>query len=63
MNQSQVAQISDAEKITGFHRSTLRRWWNEGKFPAPHKLNGTTLVWPIETLKRWIKENIPEASI
>ncbi len=60
MNQSQIAQISHAEEITGFHRSTLRRWWKKGKFPLPHKLNGTTLVWQVETIKQWVKENIPE---
>jgi predicted DNA-binding transcriptional regulator AlpA len=39
-----IAQIAHVEQMTGFHRSTLRRWWEEGKFPRPQKLNGTTLI-------------------
>ena len=62
MNQSQIAQISHVEKITGFHRSTLRRWWEDGKFPRPQKLNGTTLVWPTQLVTQWIEENINGAA-
>lgn len=58
MTQSQIAQISDIEKITGFHRSTLRRWWEEDKFPRPQKLNGTTLIWSTKIIMQWIEENI-----
>lgn len=58
MNRSQIVQISHVEEITGFHRSTLRRWWKKGKFPQPNKLNGATLVWTAETITKWIKENV-----
>lgn len=58
MNRSQIVQISHVEEITGFHRSTLRRWWEKGKFPQPHKLNGATLVWTAEIITKWIKENV-----
>ncbi len=58
INRSQIAQISHIEEITGFHRSTLRRWWEDGKFPRPQKLNGTTLVWPIQLVTQWIEDNI-----
>lgn len=55
-----VAQINHVEKMTGFHRSTLRRWWEEDKFPRPHKLNGTTLIWSTKTIMQWIEANIQE---
>lgn len=58
MNRTQIAQISDVEEMTGFHRSTLRRWWEDGKFPAPHKLNGTTLIWSTQLINSWIEENV-----
>lgn len=58
MNRSQISQISHVEEMTGFHRSTLRRWWEEGKFPIPQKLNGTTLIWSTELINQWIKENL-----
>lgn len=58
MNRSQIAQISHVEEITGFHRSTLRRWWEAGKFPIPQKLNGKTLVWPTHLINQWIEENV-----
>ena len=50
--------ITDLEKIIGRNRLTLRRWWMEGKFPVPVKLNGTTLAWHIETIDHWIEQNI-----
>ena len=58
LNIPPIAQISHVEEMTGFHRSTLRRWWEEGKFPRPQKLNGTTLVWSTQIVIQWIEENI-----
>jgi prophage regulatory protein len=57
LNIPKIAQISHVEEMTGFHRSTLRRWWDEGKFPRPQKLNGSTLVWSTQTVIQWIEEN------
>ena len=54
----QIFFITDLEKIIGRNRLTIRRWWLEGKFPAPIKLNGTNLAWHIETINEWIKQNI-----
>lgn len=54
----QVLFITDLEKIIGRNRLTLRRWWSEGKFPEPVKLNGTTLVWHVESINEWINKNI-----
>lgn len=50
--------ITDLEKIVGRNRLTLRRWWMDGKFPVPVKLNGTTLAWDTETIHNWINQNI-----
>ena len=58
LNIPPMAQICHVEKVTGFHRSTLRRWWETGKFPRPQKLNGTTLVWSREVLSHWINQNV-----
>jgi len=60
MNRSQISQISHVEEMTGFHRSTLRRWWEEEKFPRPQKLNGSTLVWSTHLVNQWIEESIRE---
>ena len=54
----QVLFITDLEKIIGRNRLTLRRWWEDGKFPRPVKLNGTTLVWHAESITDWINQNI-----
>jgi len=58
MIDKRILHIPDVEQITGFHRSTLRRWWEDGKFPVPQKLNGTTLVWSTQTINQWIEENV-----
>jgi len=54
----QVLFINDVERIIGRNRLTLRRWWLEGKFPNPTKLNGTTLAWRTESITDWINQNI-----
>ena len=54
----QVLFITDLEKIIGRNRLTLRRWWENGKFPRPVKLNGTTLAWHAESITDWISQNI-----
>lgn len=53
----QVLFITDLEKIIWRNRLTLRRWWMDGKFPTPVKLNGTTLAWHTETINDWIERN------
>lgn len=62
LNNKEISQqiffITDLEKITGRNRLTLRRWWIDGKFPKPIKLNGTTLAWHIDTINKWINQNI-----
>lgn len=54
----QVLFITDLEKIIGRNRLTLRRWWLEGKFPPPVKLNGTTLAWHANAITAWINHNL-----
>lgn len=54
----QVLFITDLEKIIGRNRLTLRRWWTEGKFPRPVKLNGTTLAWHANAINDWIHHNV-----
>ena len=54
----QIIFIQDLEKMIGRNRLTLRRWWLEGKFPVPVKLNGTNLAWHIETIMNWIRRNM-----
>lgn len=52
----QVFFINDVERLIGRNRLTLRRWWMEGKFPTPVKLNGTTLAWHYATINDWINQ-------
>jgi prophage regulatory protein len=56
--EQQVLFIDDVEKIIGRNRLTLRRWWMDGKFPLPVKLNGTTLAWHREAVAEWIERNV-----
>lgn len=53
----QIVFINDVEKMMGRNRLTLRRWWLEGRFPTPVKLNGTNLAWNIKTIMNWIQQN------
>ena len=54
----QVLFITDLEQIIGRNRLTLRRWWEDGKFPRPVKLNGPTLAWHAESINDWINQHI-----
>jgi prophage regulatory protein len=56
----QILFITDLEKLIGRNRLTLRRWWTDGKFPKPIKLNGTTLAWHTETINHWINHSIKQ---
>lgn len=57
---SKLLYIKDVEQIIGRNRLTLRRWWQNGKFPKPTKLNGNVLAWRSETIVVWINQNLPE---
>jgi prophage regulatory protein len=54
----QVLFITDLEKMIGRNRLTLRRWWTEGKFPRPVKLNETTLAWRTSTINEWLNQTL-----
>ncbi|MBY0377337.1 MAG: hypothetical protein K2Q33_02075 [Gammaproteobacteria bacterium] len=58
VTQQQILFINDLERILGRNRLTIRRWWLEGKFPVPVKLNGTDLAWHIGTVNKWIDQNL-----
>ena len=58
----QVFFITDLEKIIGRNRLTLRRWWMDGKFPRPVKLNGTTLAWHSNAIDEWINLTVKAGS-
>ena len=53
-----VLFITDLEQIIGRNRLTLRRWWLDGNFPEPVKLNGTTLAWHADAINNWINQNL-----
>ncbi|KTD02120.1 prophage regulatory protein-like protein [Legionella geestiana] len=50
----QVLFIKDVEQIIGRHRMTLRRWWVQGKFPKPFKLNDSMLSWHHDVIEEWV---------
>ena len=59
----QVFFITDLEKIIGRNRLTLRRWWTDGKFPKPVKLNGTTLAWHSNDISDWINHAVKAGGV
>ena len=60
MKKSQFKQelllTKDVEQITGINRVTLRRWWSDGCFPRPVKLNGGVLAWHYDDINQWIDD-------
>lgn len=54
----QILFINDLEALIGRSRLTLRRWWEDGKFPPPVKLHGKTLAWQTQTVMDWIEKNM-----
>jgi prophage regulatory protein len=58
LSAQQVLFINDIEAIIGKDRLTLRRWWQDGRFPKPVKLHNRNLVWHKETIDEWIDDHI-----
>ena len=50
--------LPDLEVVIGRNRLTLRRWWLDGKFPKPVKLNGNNLAWSSKVIDEWIEKNL-----
>ena len=48
-----LLQITPVEKITGIKRKTLRRWWEQNKFPRPTDFNGR-LYWRENVVNDWL---------
>jgi len=48
--------IKDVEQVVRRNRLTLRRWWENEKFPKPI-LIGNRLAWQAYVIDLWISEN------
>lgn len=56
--QSKVVFLSSREVIqrTSLSRSTLERWWKNGKFPAPVELSDYRKAWIEDEVVAWQME-------
>ena len=45
----------------GVGRSTIYRWINEGKFPAPARIGDHTAAWDARLIDRWIEGHLAKA--
>lgn len=54
----QILFTKDVEQIVGLNRTTLRRWWLEGKFPKPVKIHDSLLSWHYSSIEKWIEQNM-----
>lgn len=52
----QLLYMEDITQLTGKHPVTLRRWWNNGKFPKPTK--HSVLVWRADVIDEWINKTM-----
>lgn len=48
--------IAAVEARVGVERSTLWRWYRDGKFPRPEYLGGVHRVWTVEAIEKWERE-------
>ncbi|HRD69007.1 MAG TPA: AlpA family phage regulatory protein [Legionella sp.] len=54
--------IKDVEQLIGRNRLTLRRWWTNGQFPKPFKINGYVLSWDSAIIEQWISQKVNDVS-
>lgn len=50
-----TTRLQPTAKMVGVHSMTLRRWWANGKFPKPIKVNGLPMFRNAELLA-WLED-------
>ena len=55
MSQTRLMNIYQVATLFNVSRQTIRRWWAEGKIPAPIKI-GRSLRWRESDIDAFIKE-------
>lgn len=52
----------DVRQCVPYGRTKLHELIAEGKFPAPHRLAGSSVrVWRVRQVRAWIRETFPES--
>jgi prophage regulatory protein len=51
------------EALTNLNRSTLRRMWASGQFPAPIRLSEKRIGFAVEEVLRWLDEKRANARV
>jgi prophage regulatory protein len=55
---NRILRIAEVERITGFHRSTIWRFWHRGEFPAPVKIGKRAIGFSAEAVEAWISARL-----
>ena len=55
--------MKDIMELLGKSRSTINRWIQKGYFPAPIKIGGNSIAWPVEVIAEWREQQINQSNI
>src|SRR6188768_54459 len=58
-----VIGIGDVQYLTGKHHATLRRWWQNGIFPAPMRTGPNSIGWFEDEVVAWLESRPRVATI
>jgi prophage regulatory protein len=47
--------MCDVVRMTGLSESTIKRMFNDGRFPRPLKLSPRRIGWPASQVKEWLR--------
>lgn len=58
-----IIKRKDVEKVTTLSRSSIYRKMQEGTFPRPIRLGGSSIGWRADDIQQWIDERAQEAGL
>lgn len=58
-----IYRRKQVEMFTGLSRSTIYRWIQDGRFPAPIPLGSRAVGWDSVEIDRWIEDRVARKAI
>ena len=59
---ARIVRLPEVMRMTGLGKSTIHRWYREGRFPQPLKLGPKSIGWRREEVLEWLA-SLPRAGV
>lgn len=58
--ENRIVRLPEVERMTGLAKTTIHRWYRDGRFPRPLRLGPKSIGWRRKEILEWL-DSLPRA--